>query len=488
MSAILSFVFVPFYLKYLGAESYGLIGIYVFLQSVFMVADMGLSGAFSRETARLTAQKDMEQQLNDLCRTFELLFAGLGGLAALIIMALSNTIAVYWIKPHTLSVESVSTTLLLIGITAGLQFPFFIYQGGMQGLQRQTQLNLLQVVIGLLRGLGALWVLAFVTPTIQAFFMWQIAVGMVQLVIGYFMIWRSMPSAALPARINFKLIVPLWRFAAGMAGITLSGILLTQVDKLILSKMLTLENFGYYTLATVVAGVPGIISFPVFNAVYPRFSQLVAMENVAELRDLYHRSCQVLAVLMIPAGLVLSFFSRDILLLWTGNIQTAQATCRLVSVLVLGSTLMGMMMIPYAIQLAFAWTRLSLIFNYASVLFLVPLMMWLIPVYGSLVACFNWLALSIVYLAGMIHFMHKRILPDEKWNWYINDVAKPFCAALVIVVIGSLILDDGLSKPSLIAGLMTILVFSTLSAAVSINFTRDILINRTVALYRYMFA
>lgn len=472
LSAVLSFVFVPFYLKYLGAEAYGLIGIYVFLQSVFMVADMGLSGTFSRETARLSAQQDMEQQLCDLCRTFELLFAGIGISAAIIIMALSHHIAEYWVKPNTLTVESVSVTIVLIGITAGLQFPFFIYQGGMQGLQRQTLLNLLMVVVGLMRGLGALWILAFITPTIQAFFLWQIIVNLIQLVIGYVMIWRNMPSTALPARFNLKLIVPLWRFAAGMAGITLSGILLTQVDKLILSKMLTLENFGYYTLATVVAGIPGIISFPIFNAVYPRFTQLVAMQNFTELTDLYHRSCQLLAVLLLPVGLVLSFFSSEIMLLWTGNMQTAKITCQLVSVLVIGSTMMGLMMMPYAIQLAFAWTRLSLIFNYASVIFLVPLMIWLIPIYGVMSAGITWLLLDAIYLTGMIHLMHFRILPGEKANWYIDDLIKPFCSALLIAFLGRWYIDEHLTKTSMVASLALVLFISVLSAAFSVKYIR----------------
>jgi O-antigen/teichoic acid export membrane protein len=204
-SAMLSFVFVPFYLKFLGAEAYGLIGLYVLLQSVFMMADMGLSGTFIRETAKLTALEGKKQQLADLCRTFEVLFAAVGFVIALVIVASSHLIAEHWVNLEKLSITTVSATILLIGITIGLQFPFFIYQGGMQGLQRQTPLNILLVSIGLLRGVGALLILAFIDSSIEAYFMWQVVVSVIQLVAGRVLVWRNLLRTPLPPSFDLKL-------------------------------------------------------------------------------------------------------------------------------------------------------------------------------------------------------------------------------------------------------------------------------------------
>jgi O-antigen/teichoic acid export membrane protein len=484
LSAGLSFIFVPFYLKYLGAEAYGLIGFYIFLQSIFMVADMGLSGAFSRETARLTALQEMKQQLCDLCRTFELVFTCIGFFAAVIIIVLAHPIAEYWIKPTTLTVETVANTICLIGVMAGLQFPFFIYQGGMQGLQRQTSLNILLVGVGLLRGLGALWILAFITPTIEAYFLWQITVSLIQVVIGYIVIWRSMPSSALPACFNLRLIVPLWRFAAGMACITLSGILLTQVDKLILSKMLTLENFGYYTLATVIGGVPGIISFSVFNGVYPRFTQLVTLNNLDELKHLYHLSCQILTVLLVPVGLMIAFFSKEIIFLWTGNLTTALNTYQLVSVMVCGSVLMGIMMIPYALQLSFAWTRIGLQFNLIALFILIPMMFWLVSVYGAIGACYAWVGIYLAQIFTIIPFMHRRILQREKWMWYLNDIGLPSILPLMIMIGAKCVFSDSVSGGMLIIMLVILLLAAFCLSAMSAPQTRKIIVNQVLSLRR----
>lgn len=472
ISALLAIAFVPFYLKYLGAEAYGLVGLFAILQSVFMLADMGLSGTFTRETARLSVMEDSAQQMSDLCRTVEGLFVVVGLLVALVIAASSHLIAEYWVNLEQLSVTTASSSILLIGVAVGLQFPFFIYQGGMQGLQRQTQLNGLLVSLSLLRGLGAVLILAYVEPSIHAFFMWQVAISTLQLVAGHLLIWRSLPAILTRPRFNFKLIRPLWRFAAGTAGITFSGILLSQADKLVLTKMLPLETFGYYTLAGVVASVPGMIAFPVSNAIYPRLIQLVTTQNFSELTDLYHRSCQLMSVLIIPVGLVLAIFSKEIIFLWTGNIVTAQHTFLLARILVASSTLMGLMLIPYTLQLAFSWTRLSLTFNFMGVVLLIPLTMWLTTMYGAVGASFMLLLLYSTNFLGMTHLMHRHILQGEKWNWYINDIGKPFLSALVIVLIGSLFVDDELSTLSLLAKLTCILVASVCASAISVKFFR----------------
>jgi O-antigen/teichoic acid export membrane protein len=473
----LSFIFVPIYLKYLGAEAYGLIGFYVFLQSVFMLADMGLSGAFSRETARLSAIKGMQQNLRDLCRTFEVLFTAIGLFISLTIVALSRFIAEHWVNPNSLSIDTVSTTLIMIGITAGIQFPFFIYQGGFIGLQKQAYLNIVLVGIGLLRGIGAILVLALIAPSIQAYFFWQILVSIIQLLISHFVIWRIVAPVNNSAIFNIKLIPPLWRFAAGMAGITFSGILLTQVDKLILSKILTLESFGYYSLSTVVASIPGIISFPIFNAVYPRFTQLVTTKNITELQDLYHRSSQLLTVLLIPIGFLLSFFSKEIMFIWTGNAITAENTHLMVTILVAGSTLMGLMMIPYALQLSYAWTGLALRFNFVALLALVPSLFWLVKKFGALGACYILVILYFGQFIIIIHFMHRRVLITEKYKWYINDIGKPLLLPLILMIIGREIFTNSKDTFFLIINLSAIFFLSVLFSAICASHIRNELLS-----------
>lgn len=79
-----------------------------------------------------------------------------------------------------------------------------------------------------------------------------------------------------PARFDPGAIVRIRRFAAGMAATTLLSLLLAQVDKILLSKIVSLKDFGFYTLAASAAGALYFLVTPVVTAISPRLTELVA--------------------------------------------------------------------------------------------------------------------------------------------------------------------------------------------------------------------
>jgi len=61
-----------------------------------------------------------------------------------------------------------------------------------------------------------------------------------------------------------------------------------------------------------------------FNTIFPRFSALVAAGDDRNLLEMYHGSTQVMAVMLLPTAIVISLFSKEIMLLWTGNPEIAE--------------------------------------------------------------------------------------------------------------------------------------------------------------------
>ena len=57
---LMSLAFVPLYIKFMGIESYGLVGIFASLLALFGLLDMGLSTTLNRELARFSALPDMQ--------------------------------------------------------------------------------------------------------------------------------------------------------------------------------------------------------------------------------------------------------------------------------------------------------------------------------------------------------------------------------------------------------------------------------------------
>jgi len=372
--SLLSLGLVPIYIHFLGIEAYGLIGIFVALMGLLALLDLGLSSTVNRETARLVVREDTAQDLRDLVRTLELPYWGAGALIAAVVVAASPFLAYRWVQPESLAPETVLTAFIIMGLSIAFQWPLGFYAGGLVGLQRQVLLNWINVGMATLRGLGALTVLWLVSPTPEAFFLWQGGVSAAQTALTAALLWRSLPLGSRRARFSVDALKSVWRFAAGVTGIAVVTTVLIQADKVILSRMLSLEGFGYYVLAGAVALALNRLTGPVYQAVYPRLTNLVELGATDELARLYHRSAQLLSVAVLPAAAVLALNSYDILLLWTQNAETAENAHVLVSILVTGTALNALMHTPYALQLASGWTRLALVANIIAVVLLVPLM------------------------------------------------------------------------------------------------------------------
>jgi len=456
----MSLAFVPLYIRFMGIESYGLIGIFATLQAMFSLLDMGLSTTLNREMARLSVLPGREQEMRNLVRTLEIVYWCVAILIGISIWQISPLIAYHWVKAGQLSPQTIEHAFLIMGLAMAFQWPVSLYTGGLRGLQRQVLLNAINIGMGTLRGAGAVLILWLISPTIQAFFLWQIVISALNTFILSGFLWRRLPSAQERAVFHKELLSGIWRFAAGMSGISVLALILTQLDKIILSKILSLEMFGYYAFASMIAMSLARLFTPVFYSIYPRFTQLVSMGDQDGLKQLYHKSCQFMSVLILPIAIVVALFSYEIILIWTQNPTMAERTHLLVSILICGTALNGLMNPPYALQLAFGWTKLNLISNMIAVIVLVPFIIYMAMHYGAIGAASAWLILNIGYVLFIIPIMHRRLLRKEKWRWYWQDVCVPLMAGLSIAVLGRLLLGASASQFMMILHLIVISVLT----------------------------
>jgi O-antigen/teichoic acid export membrane protein len=447
-SIVMGLVFVPVYIHILGIEAYGLIGFFLSVQAFFFILDMGLSATLSRELARDTHAGADADDKRDLVRTLEWLYWPAAVVIAIGVFAISEPIAANWLKPVSLSVDRTAHAIVLMGLAAALQWPSGFYSGGFSGLERQVLLNGLGALFATLRNLGAVGVILYVSPTIEAFLWWQVAVNGFQTATYGLVLWQLLPAGKrLPAFRRTRLR-ELFAFALGMTGIAALGFFLRQSDKVILSTLLPLNEFGYYTLAATVATSLSAVIQPFFNALYPRYSGLVATGNQRKLTLLYHQSNQLLVVLVASIASVLAIFAVDILRLWTHNPVLAARSGGILTVLAIGTSLNGFLNLPYALQLAYGRTRLALYQNILAVVIVVPLTWFLAMRFGGIGAASVWLALNLSYISIGIPLMHRKLLPDEMKPWYRYDVLPPTLAAVAVTAVARIIMPtspDGLA-------------------------------------------
>lgn len=132
-AAVMGLAFVPLYIKFMGVEAYGLIGIFVSLQAIFAVLDMGLSQTLAREMARLSVLTTGRQQMADIAQTLEIIYWVFALLVGSILALCANFIANFWLKPDQLSFEAIRNALWIMALVIALRWPLTLYIGGMNG-------------------------------------------------------------------------------------------------------------------------------------------------------------------------------------------------------------------------------------------------------------------------------------------------------------------------------------------------------------------
>lgn len=473
-SAAMSLIFVPLYIRYLGIEAWGLIGFFTAMQAMFALADMGLSTTLNRELARTTAESGDAQARRDLLRTVETLYWAVSLLAGAIVIVGAPFFAAKWLHIQHLSILTARHAIMLMGVVIALQLPLGLYTGGLIGLQQQVMLNAINVVAWTARSAGAVAILAFVSPTVTAYFSWQVLVSALHTSTIGIVLWRNLGRTAERAHFRRELLAAIWRFSAGMVGITAMATLLTQIDKIVLSRIISLSEFGYYSLAAAVATSLYRLINPLFTSFFPRFTELLALRDEDGLKSVYHTGSQFMCVVLVPAAAVVALFSREALFLWTRNAVTADRAHLLLSLLVIGTCLNGIMSIPYAMQLAHGWTRLAFWTNAVASIVFLPLLIVGVLTWGPVGAAAAWPLLNVGYMVLMIERMHRRILPTEQTRWFLVDVGRPVAASLAVAIVGRLLFPSNAGSAVALVCLAVILFLTTAAAALAAPATRQL--------------
>lgn len=433
-TTLLSVVFLPLYIRIIGIEAYGLVGIYTTLLALFSLLDLGLCTTTNREMARMLPEEHAAEDFRNLMRTLEFIYWPVALLICAIVFLLAPFLANHWIQAKDLAPEIIKQAIYCIGLSLAFQWPSSLYNGALMGLQKQVLINGLSVAFSLIRAIGTLLILTYVSPTLQAFFIWQMIINLAQTLLSGFFLWRALPKSPRPPRFDKLILLRLKNFALGIAGTSVLVTVLTQLDKVILSKMLSLDMFGYYMLAASAASTLHYITGPIFTAFFPRFSQLVSANNLEELKRVYHISCQVVSATVLPAAIFAIFFSSEIVFLWTRNPEIANNTATIISLLMIGNLLNGFMTLPYALQLAYGWTKLGFYQNLVGIIVLTPCLFIGTYYFGAIGAALTWIVLNAGYILISIPIMHRTLIRDEKARWYIYDVGIPLLSTSLIIL------------------------------------------------------
>lgn len=478
-SAGIGILILPLYIKYMGAEAYGLVGFFTMLQAWFALLDLGLTPTIARETARYHGGSMSALHYRQLFRALSTIFVGIAVIGGTALWLLAEPIAYKWLQVETLSMNAVVVAVQIMAVSVALRWLGGLYRGVITGSECLVWLSGFNAIIATLRFPAVfvtMWQYGF-TPTV--FFWHQFAVAIFE-VLGLYLMSNKLKPALAKSEIigwNMQPVKPVLKFALTIAFTSSVWVLVTQTDKLILSGILPLAEYGFFTLAVLVASGIMILSAPVSTVIMPRMARLHAEEKHDEMIQVYRNATQLVSVVAGSASLTIAFFSEPLLYAWTGDKQIASNAAPILTLYALGNGVLAVSAFPYYLQYALGNLRYHLIGNLVTVITLIPAIIWAASEYGGVGAGWAWLGINSLYLILWVGYVHSKLVPDLHKSWFIKDVLSIFFLGLIFIYLINLFFSFYESRIHLFFYLIFISVSMLLLSAASASTMRKFVLS-----------
>lgn len=424
----------PAYMIYLGAEAFGLIGFFTMLSAWMMLLDVGLSATISRQSATLKHSFEQMMEFKHILRSVEAIFIVISLFIVLIVFISDEWIANNWLKIEALDKNEVAYCISLMGIMIALKWMVGLYKGAINGFEQQVWLNIYGVTINSFKFIGGFILVKYISQDPSSYFEYQLIIGIIELLIIHQKVYKIIPKTdnfLMPSVRYLKIIMP---FALGIAYTSGLWIVLTNIDKLLLSNLLPLKEYGYFSLIAVVVGGMGMLSGPIGTAIRPRLTSLISQGKIEEMQLLYKKGTQFVSVIGFAVTGTVAIFSTELLYAWTGDMQAALWAGNILFWYALGNGLLMILAFQYYLQFAYGNLKYHIWGNTIFGFIQIIVMIIAVYTYGALGAGIAWFGLQAIFLSFWPAYIHNKFAKGIHKNWMMKDVLPMMFSTIVILV------------------------------------------------------
>ena len=433
VTTLIAFFLTPVYISYIGVSSYGVIAFYVSLQALFSFLDLGIGMSVNREMASHYHDEKQTTYLRTLTHSLQVIYWGIGIGIGLLLLIASPYLAKGWFSGSDIPVQTVSYVFIILAFTLAARWPYGLYSSGLRGMQHQVVLNGFEIFWNLSKSVGSWLVLKYISPTITAFLWYQLIITFLQTSGIFFLLWNYLPARNHPLKFDLLVLRNISRYAGGMGISAIMASLLAQLDKIVVSKMVSNTVFGYYSIANNIAMLVFSVSLPIFIAILPYFTKEVKEGNTNKLIIDFHYYAKLLSTLLLPFGIIIICNAKVVLLLWMKNEIIAEKSALILQWLMAGTLCNALMMPVHTLLLAKARIRFMLYSQVIELTCMIPLIWFLVDRFGVSGGAMGVFVLFCGYLliqAPMIFRVtnFKQLI----FNWYFKDILV-FLIPLVLI-------------------------------------------------------
>jgi O-antigen/teichoic acid export membrane protein len=404
-----------------------------------MMLDVGLSQTISRESARLRSSRKDLIEFKLVLRSVESIFFIIAIFTAVLLGFYSKTIAENWLQLESLSYIDVSYCVALMGLMFACKWMVGLYKGALNGFEQQVWVNGFWIIINSFKFIGGFCLIKYFSTNMVIYFTYQFCIFLCELLIVNRKVYKQLPIDKVFNKPSILIIKKIAPFALAIAFTSGLWILVTQVDKLLLSNILPLREYGFFSLVVILSGGLMMLSAPIGTAIRPRLVLLISQGKDDQMLSLYRKATQFVAVIGFSITGVVSMYSSELIYMWTGNQEAANWGGPILSWYSLGNGVLLILAFQYYIQFAYGNLKYHVRGNLYFGVFQVICMALAVYNYGAIGAGITWFALQLFFLSFWPGFIHRKFAPGLHLKWITTDVIKPLMSTIFGFVVISLI-------------------------------------------------
>jgi O-antigen/teichoic acid export membrane protein len=310
-----SLIATPFTIRLLGSEAYGVVILVALIPTYFGFADFGMGIASTRFGSEAYGKGEREKE-GEIVRTAVFIALVTSMAIGVPIFIFSTLIIGQFAVPENLRYPAsialkIATASFVLGIlTSVLNTPMLarlrMDLNSITSAVPKILLAAITPVVLYIGGgiVGAAWVV--------------FAVSVLGLMSTVYFSGRLLPEL-FHYSIEGKFFRPLLKFGGGLIIAAVAGILLVNLEKLTLSRIVSVRSLAYYSVAFTLANITTLFSGAMMQSLIPAFSQLLAPEKRGEFEGLFTRGMRLNLIWLLPAVMLLFVVAKPFLTIWAGD-------------------------------------------------------------------------------------------------------------------------------------------------------------------------
>ncbi len=309
-------VLIPFIIKTLGTDAFGLWSLIWSFLAFFELADMGFGASVVKYVADARGRQDMARQQAIVCTLFWI-YVALG----VIVMGGVAVSLLFFNQVFDIPVDqaaSARSVLLIIGVRSALYMPLGLFRGVLVGQQKMKVTNGYKVLGGLAYFVSVLLVLGHI-PDLRVLAGLNALMGVLPMFAMLVHVNITLPDLSLhPKHFDRSLVRELSSFSVYFSLIQIAGLIATRVDAIVIKLFMPLQMVAVYSIGMRLSGKAEQFCYHLIKALTPVVAELHGGDDQQNIRAVWYRGSKLTIAFATPLLLGLALLAEPLIIAWTG--------------------------------------------------------------------------------------------------------------------------------------------------------------------------